>query len=92
MNTLKIASLAVALCLAPTLSFAQQSATQENLKRYCTGDYMEHCGQFAPGGLEVQACFREKAKLLSPNCSTAILIYQQEQDGLGSVRKVNTTR
>lgn len=92
MSTIKIASVAVALCLAPAASFAQQSVTQETLKRYCTGDYLEHCGQFSPGSLEVQSCFREKAKLLSQNCSAAITVYQQEQDGMSGIKKVNTTR
>lgn len=92
MNTLKIASVAAALCLVPAMSMAQQSVSQDNLKRYCTGDYLEHCGQFAPGGPEVQACFREKAKLLSPNCSIAITAYQKEQNEAGTIRKVSVTR
>ena len=92
MSAMKIASIAVALSLMPTLGIAQQSMSQETLKRYCTGDYLEHCGQFAPGGPEVQACFREKAKLLSPNCSIAITAYQQEQNALGGIRKISATR
>ncbi|GJE62187.1 hypothetical protein [Methylobacterium trifolii] len=92
MSTVKIASVALALCMTPALSFAQQSVGQENLKRYCTGDYLEHCSEFAPGGPEVQACFREKAKLLSPNCSTAIVAYQQEQGGSAGIRKVSAAR
>lgn len=92
MNTIKLASITAALCLTPVLSFAQQSTNQETLKRYCTGDYLEHCGEFAPGAPEVEACFREKAKLLSPNCSAAITAYQQEQGGIGKIRKVNATR
>lgn len=92
MSKMKIVSIAMALSLTPTLSLAQQSVSQEILKRYCTGDYLEHCGQFAPGGPEVETCFREKAKSLSPNCSTAITAYRQEQKGVGGIRKVSATR
>ena len=79
MNTIKIAFIAVALSLIPVPGFAQQSASQEVLKRSCTADYLEHCSEFAPGGSEVEMCFKEKASRLSPGCSSAILAYKQEQ-------------
>ena len=89
MNTMKLAIIASVLSLTPTLSLAQQTSSQELLKRYCTGDYLEHCSEFAPGGPEIEACFSKKAKDLSPNCSAAIVVYQQER---GAIRKISSTR
>jgi hypothetical protein len=89
MRTMKIASLAAALGLIPVAGLAQQPINQETFKRHCTGDYLEHCGEFAPGGPEVEACFRGKIKKLSPNCSAAIMSHQREQ---APVRKVNAVR
>ncbi|MDP4026907.1 hypothetical protein Q8W71_30405 [Methylobacterium sp. NEAU 140] len=92
MNTTKIASIAAAACLMSSQNMAQQSGGQENLKRHCTADYLEHCSQFSPGGPELQACFREKFKILSHNCSIAITAYQQEQDGMSAIKKISAAR
>lgn len=92
MSTSKVISLTAILSFASGSVLAQPQASQENLKRYCVGDYLEHCGQFSPDGLEVQACFREKAGLLTPRCSMAIAAYQEDQKPAGPIRRVNSTR
>lgn len=92
MSMPKVVSLTAVLCLASGVVLAQPQVSQENLKRYCVGDYLEHCSQFSPEGLEVQACFREKAGLLTPNCSMAIAAYQEEQKASAPVRKVSAAR
>ncbi len=92
MSWSKVACLTVVLGLSSSAAFAQPQANQENLKRYCIGDYLDHCSQFSPDGLDVQACFREKAALLTPNCSGAIAAYQEEQKSAVPVRKVSAAR
>ncbi|AWN47366.1 hypothetical protein DK419_14440 [Methylobacterium terrae] len=49
------------------------------LKQYCTGDYLTYCGNLAPDGPEVQACFRQNKAKLSPNCQAAITSYVKAQ-------------
>lgn len=90
--TTKAVCLAALLALTSSASLADQPASREALKRFCTGDYFDHCGQFAPDGPEVQACFREKRALLTPNCSLAITAYQQEQKPAASIRTTSATR
>lgn len=85
MTHAKTVLLAIGVLLVPGMSLAQQSPAHEALKRHCTGDYMEHCSAFAPGGPEVEMCFKEKARKLSPDCSSAILAYKQEQKGIKQV-------
>ncbi|MGU3545652.1 hypothetical protein [Methylobacterium sp. A52T] len=92
MRISKIACLTAVLGLVSDMAFAQPQASQENLKRHCIGDYLEHCGQFSPDGGEVQACFRERAGLLTPNCSMAIAAYQEEQKAANPIRKVRAAR
>ncbi|MGC5777668.1 hypothetical protein [Methylobacterium sp. NFXW15] len=83
------ALLALAIGAAPAVSLAESSPAREALKRACTGDYMELCSDFAPGGPEVEACFRTNMKKLSPDCSTAITAYKKEQK---ATRKVSEAR
>ncbi len=75
----KAAFLALGIGLAPVAALAQQSPAREALKRACTGDYMELCSEHAPGGPEVEACFKANLKKLTPACSAAITAYKQEQ-------------
>lgn len=82
------AFLIIGLCLVPAAALAQQSPARDALKRSCTGDYMEHCSEFAPGGPEVEACFRANLKKLSPNCASAITAYKQEQRATKRVSEV----
>ncbi|MEL6064675.1 MULTISPECIES: hypothetical protein [unclassified Methylobacterium] len=83
MTSTKTALLAIGLCLGPILgpvaARAEQSPAREALKQYCTGDYMDYCSAYAPGGPEVEACFKANLKNLSPNCSAAITAYKKEQ-------------
>lgn len=89
MTPSKAAFLALGLCLAPLPVLAQQSPAREALKRACTGDYMEYCSEHAPGGPEVEACFKANLKKLTPACSSAITAYKQEQR---TTRRVSEVR
>lgn len=86
---LRTVVLLTATCVVPAAAFAQHSGVHEGLKQNCTGDYLEHCSSLPPGGPEVEACFREKFKKLSPGCSSAIAAYQQEQKIL---KKISASR
>ncbi len=85
----KAAVLALALGVAaPAAALAQSSPARDALKRACTGDYMELCSAYAPGGPEVEACFRANMKNLSPGCATAITAYKKEQRATKRVSEV----
>lgn len=83
------ALLAFAVGAAPMVAAAESSPAREALKRACTGDYMELCSAYAPGGPEVEACFRANMKNLSSDCSTAITAYKKEQK---ATRRVSEAR
>ncbi|WP_375410933.1 hypothetical protein [uncultured Methylobacterium sp.] len=88
MASTRSAFLVIGLCLVPAVANAQQSPARDALKRSCTGDYMEYCSEFAPGGPEVEACFRANLKKLSPHCASAITAYKQEQKATKRVSEV----
>ncbi|GJD32376.1 hypothetical protein PMNALOAF_3645 [Methylobacterium adhaesivum] len=71
--------LAFGLGLAPLAAQADPAAMRDVLKRSCTGDYFEFCGDHAPGGPEVEACFRTNMKNLSSACASAITAFKREQ-------------
>lgn len=79
MTLTKAVLLTLGLCLGPAAALAEQSPAREALKQHCTGDYMEYCSAYAPGGPEVEACFKANLKNLSPGCSAAITAYKQEK-------------
>ncbi|MDP4005687.1 hypothetical protein [Methylobacterium sp. NEAU K] len=79
MTSTKAVLLTLGLCLGPAAALAEQSPARAALKQNCTGDYMEYCSAYAPGGPEVEACFKANLKKLSPGCSAAITAYKQEQ-------------
>ncbi|MCJ2135636.1 cysteine rich repeat-containing protein [Methylobacterium sp. J-026] len=71
--------LAIGLSLGSAAAFAEPSPAREALKQHCTGDYMDYCSAYAPGGPEVEACFKANLKNLTPGCSAAITAYKKEQ-------------
>ncbi|MCJ2012123.1 hypothetical protein [Methylobacterium sp. J-076] len=83
------AVLALAVGVAPAAALAESSPARDALKRACTGDYMELCSAYSPGGPEVEACFRANMKNLSSDCASAITAYKREQK---STRRVSEAR
>lgn len=80
MTSTKSALLALGLAAAlPVAALAEQSPARDALKQHCTGDYMDYCSAYAPGGPEVEACFKANLKNLSAGCSAAITAYKKEQ-------------
>ena len=78
---LKPIFLAVAAALAFTLPAAAQQSKRgnETLKKYCTGDYLTYCGDFAPDTPELNACFKQNKTKLSTNCQAAIATYVRDR-------------
>lgn len=83
MPDLRYAFLALGVILTPSLlpsaASAQSASMRDLLKLSCTGDYLEHCSMHAPGGPEVEACFRQNIRKLSRPCAEAIHAYQREK-------------
>ena len=88
MTSTKAVLLTIGLCLGPVAARAEQSPAREALKQHCTGDYMDYCSAYAPGGPEVEACFKANMKNLSPGCSAAITAYKQEKRATKRVSEV----
>ncbi len=83
---LKLMSLALALGLAVSFSAPASAAPEtkrgnETLKKYCTGDYLNYCGNLAPEDPKLDACFEKNWKSLSENCRRAIDAYQATNAG-----------
>ena len=79
MNFSRVLTLGVALSLFLTgPAWAQSPPDKSALQENCTGDYLRLCGQFSPDGPEVEQCFKDRAKELSPECSAAIAAYTKK--------------
>ncbi len=80
---LKLTTFAIALGVAALSvpAVAQQTKRgNETLKKYCTGDYLNYCGNLAPEDPALDACFEKNWKQLSENCRRAIDAYQATQN------------
>ena len=79
---LKPTPLAVAAALALTLPAAAQQTQRgnETLKKYCTGDYLNYCGNLAPNDPATDACFQKNWKSLTENRRRAITAYEAQQE------------
>ena len=64
----------------PVAATAQPAAIRDILKVSCTGDYLEYCSMHAPGGPEVEACFKANFRRLSPPCAQAITAYRRQRN------------
>ena len=71
--------LAAALLVASTVVPASALTPQEEavFKQSCTGDYMRFCSMFDPNTPQVQQCFQQRMKELSPRCQAAIAEYSK---------------
>ena len=79
MNSFRIRVIGITLGLCLSIpGLAQSPPDKSALQDNCTGDYLRLCGQFSPDGPEVEQCFKDKAKELSPDCSAAIAAYTKK--------------
>lgn len=78
---LKPIFLAAAAALALTLPAAAQQSKRgnETLKKYCTGDYLQYCGNLGTDDPKLDACFQKNWKQLTENCRRAIDAYEAQQ-------------
>ena len=60
-----IAALAATL-LSPAYVVAQGTAEQQNA---CMNDAFAHCGDYIPDATKIEACLRQKIKIISPACA-----------------------
>ena len=74
LTTLKIATFLVAAGTA-TASFAMTPQQEAAFKQNCTGDYMRFCSMFDPNTPQVEQCFQQRMKELSPRCQASIASY-----------------
>ncbi len=67
------ATLAGALTILALPATAQQTERgNEQLKKYCTGDYLSYCGEYNRNDPRLDQCFKTNWKKLSENCRRAI--------------------
>ena len=79
MPDLRLALPLLGALLVSGTAVAEPTPIRELLKLSCTGDYLEHCSMHPPGGPEVEACFRQNLRKLSPDCARAIQAYQRQK-------------
>jgi hypothetical protein len=63
---------ALVLPLAVLASDAKAGPDRATLKQRCGSDYTTYCGDLAPDGPEVRACFQENMANLSAACRAEI--------------------
>ncbi|MDP4021975.1 3',5'-cyclic-nucleotide phosphodiesterase [Methylobacterium sp. NEAU 140] len=68
------------LALAVPATAQQSKRGNDTLKKYCTGDYLNYCGNLDPDAPATDACMQKNWKQLSENCRRAINAYQAEQE------------
>ncbi len=50
----------------------QAQRGNDELKKYCTGDYLTYCGEYNPDDPRLDQCFKTNWKKISENCRRAI--------------------
>lgn len=79
----KLTSLALVLAAVslavPAFAAPETRRGNETLKKYCTGDYLNYCGNLAPEDPKLDACFEKNWTSLTENCRRAIDAYQASQ-------------
>ena len=81
LTKLKIATFAAAL-MTTTASFAAMSPQEEAaFKQNCSGDYTRFCSMFDPNTPQVEQCFQQRMKDLSPRCQSTIASFSKKNPG-----------
>lgn len=77
---IRITSLVVLAAAALTLPASAANLSQQEeaaFRQNCSGDYMRLCSMFDPDSPQVEQCFKEKSKQLTPNCQATIAAYSK---------------
>ncbi|NNM72474.1 hypothetical protein [Enterovirga aerilata] len=72
-----MAALAVAAGVA-TSATAMSPQEEATFRQYCTNDYMRFCSMFDPNTPQVEQCFQQRLKELSPRCQSAIASFSKK--------------
>jgi hypothetical protein len=77
----KIATFLAAAMTAGAAFAAPAMTPQEEatFRRDCTNDYMRFCSMFDPNTPQVEQCFEQRMKELSPRCQSAIASYSKKK-------------
>ena len=82
MTPTRMSALAVTLVVGfAGPSFALTPQEEATFRQACTADYMRFCSTFDPGSPQVDQCFKQRMKELSPQCQGAIATYSKANPG-----------
>lgn len=70
-----IAAIPLLVLAVASVSAAAPKPSNQDLKRYCSGDAATFCSDVDPGGPEMNACFRKNMSKMSKGCRRAISSY-----------------
>jgi hypothetical protein len=76
LTKIKVATFLVAAATA-TGTFAMSPQQEAAFKQNCTSDYMRFCSMFEPNTPQVEQCFQQRMKELSPRCQASIASYSK---------------
>jgi hypothetical protein len=65
-------SAAIAILATSALAQAPTQAQRNAIKSQCRSDYVAHCSNVKPGGIEALQCLQTNMASLSPACQTAV--------------------
>jgi hypothetical protein len=80
LRKIRIVTFAAAAAIA-TSALALTPQEEATFRQYCSGDYMRFCSMFEPGTPQVEQCFQQRMKDLSPRCQSAIASYSKANSG-----------
>lgn len=80
MKFLKTAALGAALGLSIVTAASAAMSPQEEaaFRQNCTGDYMRFCSMHDPNTPQVEQCFQQRMKQLSPQCQATIASFSKK--------------
>ena len=77
-RTIRIATFAAA-AIAASSALALSQQEEAAFRQHCSGDYMRFCSMFEPNTPQVEQCFQQRMKDLSPRCQAAIATYSKKK-------------
>ena len=78
---IKLATLAIGVATATSAFAAMTPQEEATFRQYCTNDYMRFCSMFDPNTPQVEQCFEQRMKDLSPRCQAAITSFSKKNPG-----------
>ena len=80
MNIIKLTALGAALGLAAITSAGAAMTPQEEaaFRQSCSGDYMRFCSMHDPNTPQVEQCFQQRMKQLTPQCQATIASFSKK--------------